>query len=306
VVISRAQQRAAQPTPGDIREISFYRIGFYNIDLVKVALGEPERVSLEEFPVHRDFAVLAEQSLHTSLLAMALAIEMGMGESEIRTIGLCGLLHDWGMTQVPAEVRNANRVLNRTEFAEIQKHPLYTLELLQKISGIPPEVPLICFQAHEQPNGRGYPRGRRLPEIHPAARILHVADAYCALTSRRPFRLALTPYASVECLVRNARDRAFDADVVRALLRVLSLFPIGSYVMLNDASMGRVIRRNGNHFATPIVQIVRRPDGSRIDPAQQPMIVDALHDRRKIVKAIPTPGRQETALRPELQMLRRN
>src|SRR6476659_8885787 len=42
VVISGAQKRAAQPAPGDIREISFYRIAFNNIDLVKVALGEPE------------------------------------------------------------------------------------------------------------------------------------------------------------------------------------------------------------------------------------------------------------------------
>ncbi len=254
----------------------------------------------------RNFAALAEQSLHTSLLAMALAIEMGMGESDIRTIGLCGLLHDWGMTQVPEEIRNTTRILNSTEFAEIQKHPLYTLEMLRKISGLPTDVPLICFQVHEQPNGRGYPRGRRLPKIHPAARILHVADAYCALTARRPFRLALTPYASVECLVRNARERAFDVDVVRALLRVLSLFPIGSYVMLNDASMGRVIRRNGNNFGAPIVQIIRRPDGSRIDPTQPPVIVDGVRDRRQIVKALPTPGRQEISLRPELMTLRRN
>src|SRR5215831_7043242 len=59
-MIGRAQQRAAQSTPGDIRKISFYRIAFYNIDLVKVALGEPECVSLQEFPVHRNSAVLAK------------------------------------------------------------------------------------------------------------------------------------------------------------------------------------------------------------------------------------------------------
>jgi hypothetical protein len=52
MVIGRAQKRAAQPAPGDIREISFDRIAFYNIDLVKVALGEPECISLEEFPVY--------------------------------------------------------------------------------------------------------------------------------------------------------------------------------------------------------------------------------------------------------------
>src|SRR6266403_2999395 len=60
MVISRAQKRSAQPTPGDIRETSLYRIAFHNIDLVKVAVREPERVSLEEFPVHGDSAVLAK------------------------------------------------------------------------------------------------------------------------------------------------------------------------------------------------------------------------------------------------------
>src|SRR6516162_4659177 len=59
-MIGRPQKHAAQSTPGDIREISLYRVTFHNIDLVKVALGEPECVSLEKFPVHRNSAVLAK------------------------------------------------------------------------------------------------------------------------------------------------------------------------------------------------------------------------------------------------------
>ena len=59
-MISRAQKCAAQPTPGDIRETSLYWIAYYNIDLVKVSLREPECVSLEEFPVHGDSALLAK------------------------------------------------------------------------------------------------------------------------------------------------------------------------------------------------------------------------------------------------------
>ena len=253
----------------------------------------------------RGFAALAEQALHTSLLAMALAIEMGMGEDDVRTVGLAGLVHDWGMTRIPEQTRNANRVLSHIEFEEIRKHPIYTLQMLQRISGIPPLVPLICYQVHERPDGSGYPRGRRKEEIHPGAGILHVADAYSALTSSRPFRLALTPYAAVECLVRNAKDRTVDPDVVRALLNVISLFPIGSYVLLNDTSMGRVVRRNGNQFSAPFVQLIRRSDGTRVDPAHESLIVNTAQDDRKIVRALPTPGRQETILRPELQTLKR-
>src|SRR5262249_40440634 len=60
VVICRDQKRSTQPTSGNIRETSFYRVAFYNIDLVKVALSEPECVTLKEFPVDRDSAVLAK------------------------------------------------------------------------------------------------------------------------------------------------------------------------------------------------------------------------------------------------------
>src|SRR5258708_14891179 len=95
-----------------------------------------------------------------SVYGMALAIELGMGEVEVRNIGLSGLLHDWGMAQIPAELLDANRVLTNAEFLEIKKHPAYTLDLLKNITTIPDTVPMICFQVHERPNGSGYPRGR--------------------------------------------------------------------------------------------------------------------------------------------------
>ena len=60
MVIRRAQKRSAQSTPGHIREISLYRIAFYNVDLVKIALSESECISLEEFPIYRDYAGLAK------------------------------------------------------------------------------------------------------------------------------------------------------------------------------------------------------------------------------------------------------
>src|SRR5262245_4343307 len=56
MMIGRAQKRAAQSTSGNIREISFYRIAFCNINLVEVSLGEPKCVTIEKFPVHGNSA----------------------------------------------------------------------------------------------------------------------------------------------------------------------------------------------------------------------------------------------------------
>jgi hypothetical protein len=106
--------------------------------------------------------------------------------------------------------------------------------------------------------------------------------------------------------VRNAKEKSVDPEVVRSLLHVISLFPIGSYVVLEDNSVARVIRRNGNQFSCPFAQLVRHPDGSRIDTAHEMLIVDTAEDNRKIIRAMATPGRQEIGLRPEVQTLRRN
>lgn len=249
------------------------------------------------------YAKLAEQSLNTSLLGMSLAIEMGMDEENVRLTGLGGLLHDWGMTRVPLSIRESKKVLTQAEFTQIQKHPIHTLEMLQRIRGIPSQVPLICYQIHEQPNGRGYPRGRRNKQIHPCAGILKVADAFNALMSPRLYRSALMPYAALECLLRNAAERVYDPEIVRSLLHVMSLFPIGSTIALNDGSIARVIRRNGNNFANPVVQIIQNRDGSALTRFQ---VVDMSQDKRKIVRAIATPGKNEVALSPDVVVRRRD
>jgi HD-GYP domain-containing protein (c-di-GMP phosphodiesterase class II) len=251
------------------------------------------------------YSELAGHCLQMSLLGMAIGIEMGLTETDLRHLGISGLLHDWGMALVDPEIRNARRVLSRAEFTEVQKHPIYTVELLNVISGIPRQVPLICYQVHERPNGTGYPRRRRRDNIHPSSRILQVADIYLALTSVRSYRLPLMPHAAMECLLREASENLVDGDVFRALLHVLSLFPIGSVVQLSDGSKARVLRRNGNNYQSPIVMIFEDSSGEATDPLDESQIIDPLQQKLKIAKVLPDPDRAETGLTAEIQVLKR-
>ena len=252
------------------------------------------------------YAALAEHCLQMSLFGMALAIELGMSEVDVRTIGLSGLLHDWGMSHIAPEILDANRILTNAEFLEIKKHPGYTLDLLKSISTIPDMVPMICYQVHERPNGTGYPRGRTKNRIHPGARILHVADIYLALTSPRPFRKPLMPYAAIECLLRQAKESLVDVEVVRALLHVVSLFPIGSHVILSDGSTARVLRRNGNNYSSPIVQIIMDANGDFTDLLDETQIIDPSKQRLTIVKAVPATDSEQITLeaRHSVQFMR--
>ena len=245
-------------------------------------------------------ADLVQHSLNMSLLSMAIGIESGLDEANVRTLGICGLVSDWGMMRIPASLRQAKRRLTPAEMVQIKKHPIVVLELLERISGIPKIVPMVCYQVHESPNGSGYPRGRTHQGIHQFALILHVADAFMALTSPRPFRPPLMPYSAMECLLKMSQSKSVDAKVVRSLLHVLSLFPIGSFVALSDGSAARVLRSNGREYTKPIVQKLQDASGKPIFTEDNRGVIDLTQSHLTIVQAIPTPGRDEIRMSDDI------
>lgn len=243
---------------------------------------------------------MTDHCVRMSLLGMALGVEMGLDAPNVRNLGVAGLVHDWGMICVPATIREANRWLSSAERYQVGKHPIYTLKLLENLCGLPAVVPLVAYQIHESPNGQGYPNGRTRERIHVMAKILSVSDRYIALVSPRPFRPPLTPYAAMECLLRQAASGDVDPAAVRALLMVQSLFPIGSYVVLSDGSVARVLRRNGEHYRHPIVRIVYDSQGVEVPANSEAAIVDLRSAGLDVMQALPNPMTHAVTLSPEI------
>ncbi len=241
-------------------------------------------------------ADLSQHCLKMSTLGMAIGIEMGLDEDNCKRICVAGLIHDWGMAKIPAAIRHSSKRLSEYEFFQIKKHPIYTAEMLERMTGIPSMVPVVVYQVHERPNGLGYPRGRTGDRIHLFARILAVADTYAALTESRPYRAPLAPYAAMECLIKLAKSRDVDPEVVRALLKVMNLFPIGSLVALSDGSVAQVIRRNGDNYTLPIIRVIQDSFGDPVPNGIDEAIIDLTQSDLKITQALPTPGRDEQLL----------
>ncbi len=244
---------------------------------------------------------VSEQSIQTALLGMAIGIELGLDVDNVRILGAAGLVSDWGMMQLPEDIRGIKGQFNETEFFEIQKVPMLTANMLQKATGLPRLVLPIAYQLHEKLDGSGYPRGRDSNGIHPFAKILHVADLYTALTAPGPARNPAMPYAAMESLVREAAIKAVDANVVRALLQVVSLFPIGSYISLSDGSVARVLRRNAVNYACPIVQIVQDAQGNEIASNAEDAIIIPSEVGIEITQALPKPRQNKPSAAEPLQ-----
>ena len=249
------------------------------------------------FTTNRDPS-LAEHSVKVTLLAMAIGVEMGFDQENVRLLGMAGLVQDWGMSRVPQAIRESDRPLTPVEFLEVQKHPMFTVQMLEKWHDIPEIIPLVCYQVHERTDGSGYPRHREGLNIHVFARILHVADAFMAMTSARPHRPAMIGYVAMEGLLRQAQQRMVDLQVTRALLHIVSLFPVGSFVTLSDGSVAQVLQSNGSEYTKPVVLRVQDAQGLPIDRNAPNALVDLRNSRLSAIQALPDPTHGELASQP--------
>ena len=172
------------------------------------------------------------------------------------------------MLRVSAPTYRSNRVLDESEFLEITRHPVDMLDLIERnFDNLPMAARMVAYQMHERCNGSGYPRGRTAEYIHPLAKIAAVADTHVALVTPRPHRLGMLPYYGMKTILKGFQQGLFDANVVRALLHTVSLFPIGSFVKLSDNRVGKVIRANSENYFQPIVEVWhpgRRSSGSSV------------------------------------------
>jgi len=237
---------------------------------------------------------VAEHSLNVSSLGMAIGMELGLDDANLRVLGIAGLLSDLGMIQVPRSVREAARSLTDVEFVEIQKHPIRTANILEHVQGMPTIVQIIAYQIHERPDGAGYPRGRTKQSIHPFAMILHVADAFTAMTSTRSYRPALMPYTAMTTLLAEAANGGVDPNAVRGLLNLVSLFPIGSFITLSDGSVAKVLRASPGNYMNPIVGRVQGADGGLLADDDS-SLVDLSTSELQVIQALPTPGQSQIA-----------
>jgi HD-GYP domain-containing protein (c-di-GMP phosphodiesterase class II) len=154
-------------------------------------------------------------AIATSVFSVLLAkAHENVNEKTLTIIGLGGLLHDLGMSKLPDAVDDVNRKLTPEEWAQVKRHPHYGLEMIQDVKGFPEEVKLVIEQHHESWDGTGYPRGLRATEIYYPARVVAIADAFSALTTKRGGRSLYKPEDALALLMTE--HRKYDPQLIKA------------------------------------------------------------------------------------------
>jgi putative nucleotidyltransferase with HDIG domain len=161
----------------------------------------------------------AGHSERVSTLSVAIGRVLRLPDGELEVLRLGALLHDIGKIGIPDSVLRKPGPLTDEEFEAITEHPVVGARILRTVPFLLPHLDIVELH-HERPDGLGYPRGLRGDDIPLLARIVHVADAYDAITSARAYRQGRSSDEALRELWRCAGTE-YHADIVSALARAL-------------------------------------------------------------------------------------
>ena len=151
--------------------------------------------------------------------AKQIAERYGYSFRRQREIYMTGLLHDVGKIGIPDNIINKPGKLTQEEYETIKTHPVIGERILQTIRERP-ELAIGARWHHERYDGKGYPDGLAGNEIPEIARIIAVADAYDAMTSRRSYRDVL-PGEKVRSELENGKGTQFDPVFAEIMLAII-------------------------------------------------------------------------------------
>ena len=221
--------------------------------------------------------------LNVSVLAIMTGQALGLKTRELAILGEAALLHDIGMTVIPQHIWDNPDPLSDEDRFQIQKHPVFSADLLEQVPGLEPEIIRAVYQHHERADGSGYPKGLPGARITDYARIIAVVDCYDAMVNPRAFRTGRPPLHAMRELLQMSGS-TLDREVMKVFVSQMSLYPVGSVLRLNTGEVGVAVSANQNAPMRPVIKVMRDARGMML---AAPVYLDLRQEpKRHIVESI--------------------
>lgn len=165
-----------------------------------------------------------------------------------------GVLHDIGKTKLPSSILEKPAKLTKLEYEIIKSHPELGYEMLVKSGEKDKDVLNAVLCHHERMNGCGYPGRKKGDEISDIAKITAVSDVYDAMTSKRPYRDAISPFSVLEELDTEAFSE-LDIGYVKLMMENMPNELLGRSVLLSNGAVAKVEYIDRRDLGCPIVSI---------------------------------------------------
>ncbi len=191
-------------------------------------------------------------SANVAVLAVRLAREYGCDTQTQFRIALAGLLHELGVVRLPERLVFKEQPLSEEELRVLRRRPLVSALMLREAGRQWETVAEIVGQIYEREDGTGHPLGLFGSEMREEAKLLALADLFEACIHSRPYRKALSGYST---LYQLSQSTSFSRELVKTLVRAVSLFPLHETLLLTTGEIAEVVAVNPANVSKPRVRV---------------------------------------------------
>jgi HD-GYP domain-containing protein (c-di-GMP phosphodiesterase class II) len=230
-------------------------------------IAEKVREVVEELKVNRRYLLQIQQrakppaagylgahAVRCTILAIVTGMHLKLPSHRLIELGIAAFVHEIGMIKIPTHIHESRGDLSARDKEILSRHPTLGYEFLKE-NNFPVGISIAAMEHHERENGTGYPRRLSGTQINLYSKIVAVVCSFEAITANRPYKDARDGFDGILDLLKN-HEQIYDDTVIKALIQAVSVFPIGTFVLLSNNQKAQVIDTNQASPRYPLVQIV--------------------------------------------------
>jgi HD-GYP domain-containing protein (c-di-GMP phosphodiesterase class II) len=230
------------------------------VKLIRFAIQLSEDLSLASMQLnHESGSYCVRHCVDTAILAIIVAKTMNKSDQEIQDIAAAALTMNISMIELQERLQTQKEALSDKDKADIHNHPISSIEALYEAGVEDSEWLKYVLLHHEHEDGTGYPVGTVKGEIPQNAKILTLADGFCARITSRGYRKSTLPSIALrDIFIENSAHA--DPTLAAYFIKVLGLYPPGTFVMLKNKEIA-IITQRGDTPSNCMAYSLVRPSG---------------------------------------------
>lgn len=226
---------------------------------------------------------LAAQTMNVVALSMLTGKFMSLSPQQLHHLSLGSLYHKLGHTRVSTSIQAKGAGDSVSVREQGHLYPQFGKDMLEAVSGVPQEVIDIVSQHREYLDGTGYPSRLTNGAISQLARLVGAVTEYTELTKGGAGANQLNPSQALSHLYVRMKERLGN-DVIEPLIATMTVYPPGTFVEMNDHTIGKVVKINADDRLRPVVMLCD-PQSTHDEPA----IIDLSRERELSIQKSLTP-----------------
>lgn len=228
-------------------------------EILDEILSEPELVQ-NVCEIRERKPDIYDHTLNLCSMSMLIALRMNIDRDDVRQLGTAALLHDLGLRYTTAKYENVElSSLSEEDQEEYKKHTVYGYSAISEMNWLTEQEKKMILFHHENLAGLGYPlHSEQLSVLTQILAVCEIMDEMiCGIGYKKRKIWEVLSY------LEEIKGKYYYSEIIDTICGFIVKYPVGTKLLLDDGSVGIVVKQNDKNSEKPIVQIIKKGERTK-------------------------------------------